>query len=239
MRAYLITDPLIALATIIYATISVVLSFFDSSGRRPASIAAAWARLLLLISRVKVRVKNGERIQADGSYVIASNHASYMDTPVVLANLPVQFRFLAKKGLFSIPFLGTHLARAGHIPVYRGDPRAAVKTLSRAAEAVQEKRISLLVFPEGGRTHDGVMQDFKEGAAYMAIKAGVPLVPIALKGTRAVLPFGSGHVRGGLVELRVGEPIPTVGLKLHDRVRITEEARAQIVAMLQDSVEAQ
>ncbi len=234
LRAYLITDPLIALATIVYATYSVILSFFDASGRRPANVAAAWARLLLLIGRVNVHVRNGERIQADGSYVIASNHASYMDTPVVLANLPVQFRFLAKKGLFSIPFLGTHLARAGHIPVYRGDPRAAVKTMSRAAEAIQEKRISLLVFPEGGRTHDGVMQGFKEGAAYMAIKAGVPLVPIALRGTRAVLPYGSGHVRGGIVELCVGEPIPTAGLKLHDRVRITEEARAQIVAMLDD-----
>ena len=115
-----------------------------------------------------------------------------MDTPVVLANIPVQFRFLAKSGLFQIPLLGTHLARAGHIPVPRDDARAAVKTMTTAAQVIRERGISLLIFPEGGRSHTGELASFKEGAAYIAIRAGVPLVPIVLKGTREVLPFGSG-----------------------------------------------
>ena len=132
-----------------------------------------------------------------------------MDTPVVLANIPVQFRFLAKRGLFQIPLLGTHLTRAGHIPVPRDDARAAVKTMTTAAQAIRERGISLLIFPEGGRSQTGELAAFKEGAAYIAIRAGVPLVPIALKGTREILPYGSGHVRSGSVTMRIGDPIPT------------------------------
>jgi 1-acyl-sn-glycerol-3-phosphate acyltransferase len=183
-----------------------------------------------------VCVEGIEQIAPDRSYIFAPNHLSYMDTPVVLANIPVQFRFLAKKGLFQIPLLGTHLARAGHVAVPREDPRAAVKIMTQAARIIRERGTSLLVFPEGGRSHDGDLQEFKEGAAYIALKAGVPLVPIALKGTREVLPYGSGMVRPGEVTVRIGPPISTAGLKLHDRDRITQELREQIVSLLGDTV---
>jgi 1-acyl-sn-glycerol-3-phosphate acyltransferase len=234
LRAWLITDPLIALATIFFATISMIVSLFDNAGRRQAAVARAWSRVLLAVSGVKVRVEGGEKISPDGSYVFASNHASYMDTPAALANIPVQFRFMAKKGLFSIPFLGWHLARAGHIPVFRDNPRAAVKTLGLAAEAIQKHGISLIVFPEGGRTRTGELRDFKDGAAYIAIRAGVPIVPMALRGSRAVLPFGSGTPRRGVIEMRIGDPIPTAGLKLHDRTRITQQVRDRVVELLQE-----
>lgn len=234
LRAWLITDPLIVLSTIFFATLSLITSLFDRAGRRQAAIARAWSRVLLAVSGVKVRVEGGEKISHDGSYVFASNHASYMDTPVVLANIPVQFRFMAKKGLFSIPFLGWHLARAGHIPVFRDNPRAAVKTLGLAAEAIQKHGISLIVFPEGGRTKTGELRDFKDGAAYIAIRAGVPVVPMALKGSRAVLPWGSGIPKSGVIQMRIGDPIPTAGLKMHDRGRLTEQIREQVVALLQE-----
>jgi 1-acyl-sn-glycerol-3-phosphate acyltransferase len=160
-----------------------------------------------------------------------------MDTPVVLAKIPVQFRFLAKRGLFQIPFLGTHLARAGHIPVPREDPRAAVKTMTTAAEMIRTRGISMLVFPEGGRSHDGALRPFKDGAAYIAIKAGAPIVPVALIGTREALPFGSGRIRPGHVTLRIGELIDTTALTLRDRSAVTERIRTQVVEML-DLVEA-
>lgn len=231
LRAWLITDPLIALATIFFASISMVVSLFDNAGRRQAAVARAWSRVLLAVSGVKVRVEGREKISPGGSYVFASNHASYMDTPTALANIPVQFRFMAKKGLFSIPFLGWHLARAGHIPVFRDNPRAAVKTLGLAAEAIQKHGISLIVFPEGGRTRTGELRDFKDGAAYIAIRAGVPLVPMALKGSRTILPFGSGTPRSGVIEMRIGDPIPTAGLKLHDRARLTQQVRDHVVSL--------
>lgn len=232
LRSYLFTIPLICASTIFYGAIGILLSFFESDGRRQIGMARVWSRSLLWAAGVRVEVEGLGNIDQDASYVFASNHLSYMDTPVVLAHIPVQFRFLAKKGLFQIPFLGTHLARAGHIPVPRGDPRAAVKTLTAAAETVRRLGVSLLVFPEGGRSPHGQLRAFKDGASYIAIKAGVPIVPICLIGTRQVLPFGSGHLRPGLVRLRVGEPIPTLGSRLQDRGPLTARIRAEIVAML-------
>jgi 1-acyl-sn-glycerol-3-phosphate acyltransferase len=234
LRAYLITAPLIILSTIGFGLVSLVISLFESSGRKQIAVARVWARFLLWGSGVKVKVEGLEKIAPGGSYVFVSNHLSYMDTPVVLANIPVQFRFLAKSGLFQIPLLGTHLTRAGHIPVPRDDARAAVKTMTTAAQAIRERAISLLVFPEGGRSQTGDLAAFKEGAAYIAIRAGVPLVPIALKGTREILPFGSAHVRSGYVTMRIGDPIPTGQAQIRDRMRVTAELRERIVSLLDD-----
>jgi 1-acyl-sn-glycerol-3-phosphate acyltransferase len=236
LRSLLITEPLIVVATIVFGAISLTVSFFDPTRHRQNAIARAWARVLLAVSRVKVHVEGLEKIKEDGSYVFVSNHLSYMDTPVALANIPVQFRFLAKRGLFQIPFMGWHLARAGHIPVPRGDARAAVKTMMLAAQIVREQKISLLIFPEGGRSRKGEMRPFMEGAAYIAIRAGVPLVPVGLKGTREVLPYGSGNIRGGPVILRIGDPIPTDHTTLRDRGHLTELLRDRIINLVEENL---
>ncbi|HTA68935.1 MAG TPA: lysophospholipid acyltransferase family protein [Bryobacteraceae bacterium] len=236
LRSLLITDPLIIVATIMFGAMSLVVSFFDPTRHKQNAMARAWARTLLAVSRVKVRVEGLEKIKEDGSYVFVSNHLSYMDTPVALANIPVQFRFLAKRGLFQIPFLGWHLARAGHIPVPRGDARAAVKTMTLAAQVVREQKISLLIFPEGGRSRKGEMRPFMEGAAYIAIRAGVPLVPIGLQGTREVLPYGSGNIRGGPVILRIGDPIPTDQATIRDRLQLTELLRERIIKLIEQNL---
>lgn len=228
----LFVDPLIILSTILCGSVSVVLSLFDRTGRKMIAVARAWARSLLGIAGVRVTVEGLDRIDPNAAYVFVSNHLSYMDTPVVLSHIPVQFRFMAKDGLFKIPFLGTHLIQAGHIPVPREDPRAAVKTLSVAAQAIRDRGVSVLVFPEGGRSMDGVLQEFKEGAAYIAIKAGVPAVPVALVGTRGILAMGSWTFRSGPVTLRIGEPIPTEGLTLRDRGKVTGSLRERIAAMM-------
>jgi 1-acyl-sn-glycerol-3-phosphate acyltransferase len=233
-RAYFITAPLIILSTVAFGLVSLVVSLFETTGRRQIALARVWARFLLWGSGVRVKASGLEKIAPDGSYIFVANHLSYMDTPVVLANIPVQFRFLAKSGLFRIPLLGTHLNRAGHIPVPRDDARAAVKTMNTAAQVMRERGISLLIFPEGGRSHTGELASFKEGAAYIAIRAGVQLVPIALKGTREVLPFGSGHVRSGWVTMRVGDPISTDQMQLRDRGQITAELRDRIASMLDE-----
>ena len=106
--------------------------------------------------------------------------------------------------------------------------------MTTAAQAIRERGISLLIFPEGGRSPDGELASFKEGAAYIAIRAGVPLVPIALKGTHEILPYGSGHVRSGPVTMRIGDPIPTDQLQLRDRGKITDQLHDRIAAMLDE-----
>ena len=232
LRAVLLTAPLIILSTVFFGLISVAISFFDQTGDRQIRVARAWARSLLLVSGIRVTVEGLEHIRPDGSYVLASNHASYMDTPVVMASIPVQFRFLAKRGLFQIPLLGTHLGQAGHIPVPREDPRASVKTMQLAAETIVQRHISMLIFPEGGRSLDGVLQPFKEGAAYIAIRAGAPIVPLVLIGTHDVLPMHSSIVRPGRVTLRILPPIETAALTLKDRGRLTEQLHELIGSQL-------
>ena len=147
-----------------------------------------------------------------------------MDIPALLARLPYQFRFFAKTGLYRIPFLGTHLRRAGHLAVDRSSPRASLKSMSEGARIVAQRGVSVLLFPEGGRAPQG-LRAFKEGAAYIAIKAGVPVVPMALVGMRELLP--------------IGNPIPTKGMKISAHDALTERLYAEVSALLGQPAEPQ
>ncbi len=224
--------PLIFLSTGFFGLISLAASLFDRTGRFMMRTSRIWARSLLAITGVRVTVEGLEKLTPGASYVFASNHVSYMDTPVILTYIPADFRFMAKDGLFKIPLLGTHLDQAGHIPVPRHDPRAAIKTLTLAANSIRTRHISLLIFPEGGRSHDGILQSFKDGAAYIAIKAGVPIVPLAISGTHEILAMHTATFHRGHVTLHIGDPIPTEGLTLHDRKSLTESTRQKIVPLL-------
>ena len=187
--------------------------------------------MLLAVSFIRVRAEGLEKLDPGGNYVFVANHASYMDIPAILAVLPHQFRFFAKKNLYKIPFLGTHLKRAGHLPVDRSNARHSLKSMTEGARIIAERRVSVLLFPEGGRNPKG-LREFKEGAAYIAIKAGVPVVPMALVGMREVLPMGSVHIRSRRVALRIGDPISTEGMKLADREALTLRLYDEISRLL-------
>jgi 1-acyl-sn-glycerol-3-phosphate acyltransferase len=213
-------------------TLSLIASFFDRTGNSQHELARVWARMLLAVSFIRVRVEGLEKLDPRGAYVFVSNHGSFMDIPALLASLPQQFRFFAKKGLFRIPLLGTHLRRAGHLPVDRSSPRASLKTMLEAARIMGGRGVSLLNFPEGGRSAVG-LREFKEGPAYIAIKAGVPVVPVAIVGMRELLPMGAAHIRSGEVLLRVGDPIPTIGMASSDRLELTGRLYREVSRLLE------
>ena len=125
------------------------------------------------------------------------------------------------------------------MPVVKGNPRASLKSMSDAARIIRERRVSVLLFPEGGRSPDDTLQEFREGAAYIAIKAGVPAVPIAITGTREVLKMGSLQIMSGIVELRIGDPIPTATLTLKDRTALIRTLREKVVQLLESTAEPQ
>lgn len=238
LRSLLITDPAVILCTIVMGSVSVASSVFDRNGVVQDRIARLWARLLLGLCFIRVRVPGKERLDLNRPYVFVGNHLSLMDTPVVLANIPVRFLFMANEKYFRYPFLGTHLRRSGHLAVDSDDVRGSLKVMSEAARTISEKGWSILLFPEGARSKDGRFGEFKEGAAYIAIKAGVPVVPMALVGTREVLAVGSHHIRGGRVELRLGTPIPTTGLSLKDRGALTQLMHDRVAELLADAAAA-
>jgi 1-acyl-sn-glycerol-3-phosphate acyltransferase len=225
--------PMIAVSTAVMGSISLITAVWDNDGNAQLKVARGWAWLLLAFGGAKVKVVGGERVERSRSYVIVSNHLSYMDTPALLWHLPVNFRFMAKRGLFEVPFIGGHLRKAGHISVPQDDPRAALKVLSHAGQALKQRGLSVLVFPEGGRSPNGELREFKDGAAYLAIKGGVPLLPVCLIGMREVLPMHSVHLRPGKVTLRIGEPIDVSGMKSSDREALTERLKSEIRAMQQ------
>ncbi len=233
LRSLLFSTPLLVIATIVMWTCSMIASVFDRSGRWQHQMARIWARILLAVSFIRVRAEGLEKLDPRANYVFVANHSSYMDIPAVLSRLRYQFRFFAKTGLYRIPFLGWHLHRAGHLRVDRSNARNRLKSMNEGARALAEDGISMLLFPEGGRTKIG-LREFKEGAAYIAIKAGVPVVPVAIRGLRECLPVGSIHIRSGQAVLRVGAPIATVGFKLSDREELTRRLHGEVERMLKE-----
>jgi 1-acyl-sn-glycerol-3-phosphate acyltransferase len=229
LRSLLFTNLLIYIYTAVCGTLSLFASLFDSSGRWQHAFARLWSRLILTTSGIRTRVEGVENLDTRKAAVYCANHQSAMDIPILFVHLPVQFRFVAKRSLFKIPFMGWHLKRSGHIPVDRGRPREARKGLDKAAERIRAGS-SVILFPEGHRSRDGKIGPFKSGSFYLAIQAGTPVVPITLNGTRAVLKPDTYHIRPGQTEMIVHPPIPTTELKLQDVEALSANVRAQILS---------
>ncbi len=174
-----------------------------------------------------ITLVGGENLAKAPVAVYTSNHLSYMDTPAIFSSLPFQFRIVARHNLWKVPFIGWHLQRSGQIPVNVGNPRASIASLSGGVKTLKAGR-SLFIFPEGGRTSDGHLQPFLNGPAFMAIRAQVPLVPMALVGTHELLPMHSKTYFPVPVTLVVGEPIPTEGLTARDVDTLTARLHREI-----------
>ena len=224
---YLVFIPLLALATSFFGTLSLVCGVWDKSGRQQHAIASVWARVLLRIAMSPVALEHAERLSVGGAAVYASNHLSYYDTPVLFAKLPFQFRILAKAPLWKIPFIGWYLERSGQVPIDQSSGRAGVVSLARGARTL-EAGMPMVIFPEGGRAFNGELQPMLAGAAWMAIKAQVPLVPLTLVGTYELLPIHVYALKPRPVKLIVGEPISTIGMSTRDAEALTDRLRGII-----------
>jgi 1-acyl-sn-glycerol-3-phosphate acyltransferase len=204
--SYFFRDPLIYLYTIVLGTVSLLCSLFDRDGRRQHQLARVWARLILKTVNCPVTIVGAEYLDGSRPCVYAANHISALDIPTLYQALPFQFRIMAKKELFRYPFLGWHLRRSGQIPIERENARSSLRSLIEASRAVQSGT-PLLVFPEGGRSADGQVKPFLGGAFYVAIKAGVPVVPMAIVGSFEAVPMNRLVVKPRPLTLLVGEPI--------------------------------
>ena len=214
-----IRAPLFFLGTGFFGSLALVASLFDGRGRLQHRIARQWARFCVAVSGARLTVLHGERLTG-ATAVYACNHQSYMDTPVIFSSLPFQFRIVARHDLWTMPFIGWYLNRSGQVPVEVDTGRASVASLLGAVRTLKSG-MPLFIFPEGGRTEDGHVAKFLHGPAFLAIRAQLPIVPMALAGTWELLPMHSGTFHPVSVTLAVGEPIETRGMTMKQVEELT------------------
>jgi 1-acyl-sn-glycerol-3-phosphate acyltransferase len=234
-RSNVLQSPVLALVTAVCGTIALLVSLVEKSGRVQHRIARVWARGCLCAAWCGLRIRGAENLRKYPVAVYASNHTSYMDTPIVFAALPFQFRILAKKSLWEWPFIGWFLQRSGQMPIDTENPHATLSSLGGAVKALRSG-MPLFVFPEGGRTVAGQLQPFLSGAAYLAIRAQVPLVPIAISGAYDLLPIHTHHFYPSKLTLAVGAPIETRGMTVRQIEELTSRLRDAIEAMIERPV---
>jgi 1-acyl-sn-glycerol-3-phosphate acyltransferase len=197
-------------STVILAAITLIVTLFSRTGNIQHRIARFWARLILFVSGIGVTVSGTENIAPGRSVIYMANHQSNFDIPVLLAKLPVQFRWVAKAELFKIPLFGWAMRGCGYISIDRADRQSAFQSLAEAAETIR-KGTAVMVFPEGTRSPDGRIKPFKKGPFVLAVDAGVPVVPIVIHGTWFIMPRDRHRIRPCRVTLHVLPAVETVG----------------------------
>jgi 1-acyl-sn-glycerol-3-phosphate acyltransferase len=225
-----------AVLTLVLAT-RVMISSWTARGRaNPVCdrMARLWARILMRWAGARVEMEGLEKVDWDRAHVVIANHQSWFDVFFLMGYLPGKARFVGKEELTKIPIFGDAWKNCGHVAVDRTDRRSAISSLDAAGRRVRDERLNIVLFPEGTRSADGSLGPFKKGAFVLAIKTGVPVLPVAISGTRAVMAKGSFRIRPGRVRFRVGEPIPTEGLTGADRDDLLETSRVALLALMDE-----
>ncbi len=190
-------------------------------------------RLTLFLAGTRVKIEGLEKLGDARNTVIVSNHVSHLDAPVLFESLGLDFKAVVKKEIFSWPFLGRVLRRAGFVAVDRRDRVQSSRSLSKAAQSLRAGNC-FLVFAEGTRSRTGELGPFKKGAFVVAIEAGSRIVPVAVHGGRELMPRGGFRIRKGTVRVRVLDPLEAAGYSYADRERLVRDVRGRIAAAIED-----
>jgi 1-acyl-sn-glycerol-3-phosphate acyltransferase len=221
---------LLVLLSVLGALLSLMSAPFDRSGDTVVRLARIWSRMLLWTAGVPLRVKMHAPLDPRQPYVFMANHLSTVDIWALFVALPVKIRFIAKKQLGRIPLFGWAMAVGRFIFIDRQNPLAARRSIDQAAERIRSGS-SVAIFPEGTRSRDGNLGPFKKGGFHLALRAGVPIVPVGIRGALQVMPRGSLILRRGPVTIEIGEPIPVAGLSALDRDSLLERVRNEVALM--------
>jgi 1-acyl-sn-glycerol-3-phosphate acyltransferase len=237
IRALLAVPSFVA-ATIAGSVGALVAGALDRTGDLVLALARLWSRVLLGVPGVEVEVTMRARLDPKRPYVFMANHASMVDIWAMFVALPVSFRFIAKKQLGAIPLFGWAMRAGRFIFIDRQNAVSARRSIDEAVRRIESGQ-SVVIFPEGTRTRDGSLGPFKKGGFHLAMDSGAEIVPIAIRGTREVMPRGSPLIRSGKVSLEIDEPIATAGLATADREALIARVRGRVAAMLGEGAGAE
>jgi 1-acyl-sn-glycerol-3-phosphate acyltransferase len=223
---------LVVIAVIVTAFMSscaVLFPLISPGENKVHKIGNLWARMLLWLTSIRVEVIGRENVLMDKPQIFMANHQSDFDILIVLAHIPGQFRWIAKKELFKIPIFGKAMKNAGYIEIDRQNHEKALKSLDEAAQKIREGK-SVVTFPEGTRSRDGNIRPFKQGMFHLAIQAGVPIVPISIIGAHAIMPKRTLTVKPGRIRMVIDRPVDVSGYTLENRGELIERIRNIIVS---------
>ena len=187
-----------------------------------------WAARILRAARVRVEMEGLEHLPSGRPAVLVANHESWFDVFALVAYLPVDYRFVGKIELTRIPFFGAAWISSGHIAIDRSDRERAIASLEQAGKSLRRDRAVVVMFPEGTRSPDGELLPFKKGAFVLALRTGVPIVPVGIRGSREIMPKGAWRIRPGTVHVRIGPPLEVDGLSEEQRNALLEDARTEV-----------
>lgn len=207
---------------------AVIFSFFANAENNVHKVANLWSKVMLFICATKVEVIGEKNIPRGTPQVLMANHQSDFDILITLAHVPGQFRWIAKKELFTIPIFGQAMRSAGYIEIDRQNHEKAMQSLDLAAIRIRQGK-SVMTFPEGTRSRNGEIKAFKQGTFYLAIQSGAPIVPISIIGSGDIMPKRSLKVKPGRVKLVIDKPIDTKDYTLENRQELIERVRQVII----------
>ncbi len=232
MLRFFFLNGFIAVHSIIFSIWAIILSLFDKRGRLSHFYAAVpWAKIILWACGVRVKVTGQENVARYEPRIYLSNHQSYFDIFTLLAELPADFKFVLKQELMRIPLFGFAMKRAKYIAIDREEPRKAVKSMNEAANKIKEGA-SMLIFPEGTRSEDGMLQPFKTGGFRLALKAGCDVVPVAITDSRNIVPKGSLKINKGSIGMSIGRPISVKDYSKKDMDKLMAQVREAILVQM-------
>jgi len=220
---FLLSAPFLAVVTLALGIAAILAGLIDARGELPWRISRLWGRILLWTWGVRV-ARVGEAEAPRGPVVYAANHGSVLDIPILFAHLPGSFRIVHKRSLYLLPLFGLYLYCCGHIGIERRKAFRARKSLERAARRIADGT-SVAMFPEGTRSADGSVHPFKKGTFVLAIRAGVPVIPVSLAGVKRVAPRGLFSLRPGELAMTLHLPIPTAGRCVEEAGALAEHVR--------------
>jgi 1-acyl-sn-glycerol-3-phosphate acyltransferase len=217
--------------TLLGSVLAIPSGIIDRSGDLVLTLARLWARGVMLSAGVRVVAVERAPLDRKRPYVFMANHVSMVDIWALLVAVPVPLRFIAKKQLAAIPLFGWAMRAGRFIFIDRQNASAARRSIDEAARRIKEGR-SVVIFPEGTRSREGQLLPFKKGGFHLAVNAGVEIVPVAIHGSRALMPPGTLMIRAGEVTVELGEPVSTAGVSNGDRDLLVERVRDRVAAML-------
>ncbi len=235
MIRYLSLNAFIVVWTIIMSSWAIMISMVDKTGKKVHLYSAVpWAKMILRVCGIKVRVSGLGNLDTDLPRIYMTNHQSFFDIFALLACLPVNFKFILKQELMNLPVFGPATRRAGYIGIERDDPRKAVKSMNQAAERIKNGA-SVLIFPEGTRSPDGRLGQFKKGGFSLAIKSGCDIVPVAINGSYRIAPKGSLRIKKGSFSLSIGKPISLAGYTKRKIPQLMDQVREAMLRQMEKS----